>query len=64
MEILNYTLWFTLVWWAALVIGITKANGDYIMGKREKDVDYKISLFNMNAYPLIAILLEYLIVRN
>jgi len=53
MEILNYSLWFTLVCWAVVT---------YVWWETEPDITGLsfISLF----FPAFAILLEYLIVRG
>jgi len=55
MEILNYSLWFTLVWWVFVVYvtEITKATN--------RD-DFKIALEAL-LVPNIVMLLEYLLVR-
>ena len=55
MEVLNYSLWFTLVWWTLTVLSTTSIFGETI--KWENIVKHFIAL------PSIAILLEYLIMR-
>jgi hypothetical protein len=54
MEILNYSLWFTLVW----LIGIVAEN------IRDRNIPSEASLNIIHfTIPLIIILLEYLIMR-
>ena len=55
MEMLTYSLWFTLVWWVLSVISTTNYGGNRIY--------YKDIIPHLVAIPSIAILLEYLIVR-
>lgn len=59
MEILNYSLWFTLAFWSlsiTLVVLISKEHDGAIAGN-----DVLFVLFIV--IPAIAMLLEYLIVR-
>jgi hypothetical protein len=54
---LNYSLWFTLVWWLEVgaYIFMTEIKKEHI-----NYISFSISLI---LYPAIAILLEYLLVR-
>lgn len=57
MEVLNYSLWFTLVWLMYCNI--------YVHLTQDKSYrNYILSLFDIIIVPIVAILLEYLIMRQ
>ena len=68
MEMLNYSLWFTLVWWAYI-----SYKNDLCSSAFPSDRHFLKELMNSEQFclrkygafltPAIAILLEYLIVR-
>ena len=59
MEMLTYSLWFTLVWWITSTVLIT-----YKMVERtDGSITWYGFVNDIIVLPAIAILLEYLIVR-
>lgn len=54
MEVLNYSLWFTLVWWVFIL---------YALISRKTKPTVKGLFITMIIIPMPAILLEYLIMR-
>lgn len=64
MEMLNYSLWFTLVWWCFSLF-VLYAIQDEMRRRGFKNVEVaNDSIITMYIIvPAIAILLEYLIVR-
>lgn len=59
MEMLNYSLWFTLAWWVFVIIVLYKVQEDNPNSTIENNVIFTGYIL----IPAIAILLEYLIVR-
>ena len=55
MEMLNYSLWFTLIWWVF---------NTYYIFKEVKEETLSEFAISYSRFPAIAILLEYLIVRQ
>lgn len=55
MEMLNYSLWFTLLWWIIVLISS--------LGNIENGTNLKKTFIPVIFIPAIAMLLEYLIVR-
>ena len=57
MEMLNYSLWFTFIWWALV--------GGVVIDRAKQEIDTKAkAIVLVCLYPsAMSILLEYLIVR-
>lgn len=71
MEILTYSLWFTLVWWilcifANLIVRMEYWNRQENKHRSDKKIlplSLTVVVYDLVMIPLVAILLEYLIVR-
>lgn len=71
MEILNYSLWFTLVWWSINVTSVMFVQNMYMKQFKNKEpwdipsypLNFMSELFTMVMIPAPIILLEYLIMR-
>lgn len=55
MEMLTYSLWFTLIWWCATLICTTRLG--------DNTIEFNEIIPHFVTLPSIAMLVEYLIVR-
>ena len=63
MSELNYSLYFTLIWWVLIYARVVNNRGREIIGEEVEPLQWEYLFYSSTFLPLIMILLEYLIVR-